>query len=148
MCGGEQVVVRGLAGEADGGADAAAGSRDLGIRGAFHAPFELGGAVAREDRMGVGVDKTGEYDAAAGVDDFGVGGQRALDLRARTCRDDAPVADAQGAVGNDGEIAHGGARARTGRSCERHELAAIDDGEVSHPRTCRREVIADLNAAS
>ncbi len=84
--GGEQVVVGGLAGEADGGADASAGCRDFGVGGAFHAAFKLGCAVAGENRMGVSIDKTGKYDAAAGVDDFGFRGERALDLLARAQR--------------------------------------------------------------
>ena len=130
--GGQQVIAGGLAGEADGGAYAAAGRRDLGVGGAFHAAFKLAGAVAREDRMRVSVDEAGEYDAAAGVDDFGVLRQRALDLRARPDGDDAAVAYAQCAIGDDGEFAHGGSRARTGRSREGDQLAAMDDGEISH----------------
>ena len=72
----------------------------------------------------------------------------ALDLLTRTHGDDVPVAYAEGAIGDDREIAHGGSRARTGRSCEGHELAAVENGEIGHPRACRRAVTPALKAAS
>src|SRR5674476_1228060 len=123
--GGEQRIGGGLAGEADGGSDAPAGCRDLGVGGAFHAAFKLAGAVAGEHRMRVCVDEAGEYDAAAGVDDFGVRGEGTLDLRARAHGGDASVAYVQSAIGDDGERAHGGSRARAGRAREGDELAAV-----------------------
>src|ERR1019366_1491256 len=36
------------------------------------------------------------------------------------------------AIGDDGERAHGGSRARSGRAREGDKLAAVDDSEVSH----------------
>src|ERR1035441_8989978 len=129
---GEQSLGGVLASEPDGGADPAAESRDLGVSGAFHAAFEFGGAVAGKDGMGVRVDEAGEYDVAAGVDDFGAGGEPSFDLNARAGGHEAPVAHVQSAVGDDGELPHGGPRARTGRPGEGYDLAAVYDGEVSH----------------
>src|ERR1019366_4505952 len=81
--GGEQSLGGCFASEADGGADAAARSRDLGVSGASNAAFEFGGTVAGQHGMGVRVDESGEYDAAAGIEDFGAGGEPSFDLTAR-----------------------------------------------------------------
>ena len=51
----EQGVGRRLAGEAHGGAYAAPGGGDLGVRGAGDAALEFGGAGAGEDGVGVGI---------------------------------------------------------------------------------------------
>src|ERR1035441_9725688 len=78
------------------------------------------------------VGKAGEPGSAAGVENFGAGGERALDLAARAGGHDAPVAHVQRAVGDDAEFPHGWPRARTGRPGEGDELAAVEDGEISH----------------
>src|ERR1019366_4722663 len=130
--GGGQAAGRSFAGEAGGGADGGAGSGDFGVGGALNAAFEFAGAVTGEHRMGVGVDEAGEHDAAAGIDDFSAGGEGWLDLGAGAHGYDAAVPSVQRAIVDDGERAHGGSRARTGRPGEGDELPAVEDGEVSH----------------
>ena len=137
--GGEQVVVRSFTRVADGRADAPAGRRDLGVGGALHAAFKLPGAVAREYRMRVSVDKAGKNDASARIDDFGVRGAALLDFRARTHCDDLAVAYTQTAIGDDREFAHGRSRARTRRAGQGDNLAAVHDGEIGlHPSCLQR----------
>ena len=58
--------------------DAAAVGGDLGVGGAGQPPAQLVAAVAGEDDVGVRIDEAGHDGAAAGVDDDGVGGQRAV----------------------------------------------------------------------
>ena len=76
---------------------------DLGVGRAQRALLKLIGARSREDRVCVGVDEPGENDAAAGIDDPGIGQEVAFDLGARSDSGNAPVADAHGAVRDDGE---------------------------------------------
>ncbi len=138
--GSEQGGVGGGAGLPDGGADAAAGGRDFGIGGAQRALLEFAGAIAREDGVGVGIDEAGEHNAPEGVDDFGVEREGAADVGARTDGDDAAVADAHGAVGDDADFAQLGAGARAGRAGEGQKLPAVENGKVGHGR-------ADLRSA-
>ena len=147
--GGEQCLGGSLAGLGNGGPYAAAGCRDLGVGGAFDAAFELVGAVAREYRMRVSVDKAGKHDASAGIDDFGIRGACLLDFRARTHRDNLSVAYPQRAIRDDCQLAHGGTRARTGRARQGNNLAAVQNSQISlHPSACSRSATALLKASS
>jgi hypothetical protein len=63
----ELVVARG-AGRADGGLDPAPGSRDLRVRRAVEARFELVDAIARIHEMRVAIDETGRRPRAARIE--------------------------------------------------------------------------------
>ncbi len=69
--GGEESVVIGGARRRHGRDDAAALAGDLGIARAFEAEFELAGARAGEDEMGVAVDEAGRHPALAAIVDGG-----------------------------------------------------------------------------
>ncbi len=95
---GEQLIFRGGAGESDGAQDASAGSGDLLVGGAGDALFELGGAVAGEDEVRVGVDEAGGYAAVFGIDNLGVVGNFGFEFGIGADCNDAAVCDQESGV--------------------------------------------------
>ena len=133
--GGEQLVGIGGAGEGDGAQDAAAGSGDLLVSGSGDALLELGGAIAGEDEMGVGVDEAGGYGAASGVDDVGDRrGCRSDQIGVGARGGDAAVFYEQGGVFDEAEVAQFFADAGAWGTGEGDELTDIDDGDHSGVR--------------
>jgi len=80
----------------------------------------------------VSVHEARQHDAAAGIDDLRICRSQALDFRARSHFQDAPVASHQCAIRNDRQLAHLRAGARPRRPRQGDHLAAIDDDEITH----------------
>ena len=116
---------------ADGGADAAAGGGDLGVSCALAALLEFGGAIAGEDRVGVGVDESGHARRARRRRSPRIRAERAARSLAGARRfDDAAVFDQHRAVGDDRELAQfwrrcaGAAGPASVTSCEQFQTAS------------------------
>ena len=127
-CGGQQVIFGRGAGKSDGAQDATAGSGDLLIGGACDALLELGGAVASEAEMGVGIDEAGSDAAAAGINNHCVGRNLGFDLGTTAGRSNAALFDEKGGVGDEAEFAKFGADSGARWAGEGDELPDVDDG--------------------
>src|SRR5690606_28129466 len=130
---GVEVILRGGAGGGDGRDDAAAGAGDVLIGGAAEPLFELAGAVAAEDEMGVAVDQAGGDPAAVEA----VGFHRLVhrQVGAGAGPDDAAIGDQQGPV-VDGAVG----LAALGHGGE----AAVGDEEVG-PHLCSNPANSSQN---
>ncbi len=98
--------------------------------------------------MGVRVDESRHHDAPPRIDHRIVRRDQSLNRGATAHTRDAAIFDQHGAVGDDTQIAHGAAGARTGWSSQRHQLRAIGNGGFHErgsigiwmPRSCANSI--------
>ena len=84
--------------------------------------------------MGVGIHKSRQHHASAGVHHLIAAARLHLDLFASAGEYDPPLLHQHGAIGDHREFAHFAAAARALGTCERHQLTAIRDNQCPHLR--------------
>ena len=127
--GGQQLVLSGRTGKFDSPQNAAAGSSNLLIGGAGDALFELRGAIAGEDQVGVRVNKAGRHAAPLGVDHSALRRNAGADFRIRSSGCDAALFDKQCGIRNQSQLAQFRTCARARRTRKRYQLTDIDNGK-------------------
>ena len=131
LCGGiQQGVFGGRSSLTNCGSNAAACRCNFSVGGPAGALLEFVGAIAREYRMRVCVDKSRHHDAVAGIDNRGIFFDQRFDFRPRSYALNAVVFDEHGAIGNNGEIAHFNTGARVMGAGERDELGTTQYDEL------------------
>src|SRR5262245_3809772 len=110
-------------------ADAAARGGDLLIALPRRAHLEFIGAIAREDRMRVRVNKTGHYNTPGSVNDFTIRANQLFDLVLRAGLNDASAANKHRAIADDRQITHLLPDARATRPGQGDKLGSPDDGK-------------------
>src|SRR3954451_17295898 len=98
----------------DGRRDPTAGRGDVFVRFALETPVEFRFAVAREGKMRVRVDETGNGGRATGIE-IRVDARKEIGIDVRLASDECEtaVADDDGGVVVDGQLAHGAAAQRS-----------------------------------
>ena len=86
------------------GPDSTARRCDLLVAFAFGAPLEIVEPASRKNKMGVGIDESGQHNRTTRIDNFSI--TRAfLDLVTRTDGNDHAVVNEHAAIWNDGDFA-------------------------------------------
>ena len=131
----EQLVVGGPAGREHRRPDASAGGGDLGERRPVEPQLILDMPVTGEQRVRMTLDQPRQDRHPDGVQDRDVLAPLAQHLRGRTDRRDGAVADRDGAIRDQVQLALLGAAARTAAVGDARELCSVDDVEVFHDPT-------------
>src|SRR5271166_7050921 len=102
-----ELFLRGVAYTSQAGTNSAACFGDFFIRGASDVLLEINQARHGEDRMGVGVNKSGKYHIVRAIDFVSLPRQLVLrDVVCRADRDDLSISDENGTVFEDDQFAH------------------------------------------